>query len=171
VDDLWCLPHFAGALDHAGASGTLVGLREGFTPGDILQGWMQGVAGELRRLRPLLEEAGGVAVSHVVVGGGGAGDDEGGRWGPLLALALTLPVEVVDDPWTGCRGAVMTTLSGESGGDASAGWKAPSTLYPAEERHYPTPEEVRRYFARYDALVEALAGTVLSGFQGSERSS
>jgi len=172
VDDLWCLPHFAGALDHAGATGTLVGLREGVTPGDVLQAWMQGVAGELRRLRPLLEEAGGEPLSQVVVGGGGAGDDEGGRWGPLLALALTLPVEVVDDPWTGCRGAVLTTLSGESGLPVPEGWKAPSTRYrPEEEHHNRSPEEVRRYFARYDALVEALAGTVLSGFQGSSRSS
>lgn len=158
VDDVWCLPHFAGALDHAGASATLVGLRDGVTSAHILQAWMQGVAAELRRLRPLLEEAGGVTLSRVAVGGGGAGGPEGARWGPLLARALDLPVEVVDDPWTGCRGAVMTTLPEDLWAHAGGRWTAPSSGHHPPEGDHPSREQAARYFTRYDALVDGLAG-------------
>ena len=104
-------------------------------------------------------------------GGGGAAGREGHRWGRLLARALELPVGVVDDPWTGCRGAVMATLDGGADVQVPPAWTTPSAPDPAVEHHEPTPEEVRRYFVRYGALVAALAGTVPSGFPGPDRSS
>jgi sugar (pentulose or hexulose) kinase len=118
-----CVPWFGGALDDLDARGGVWAAARpgsvrthpsglpangpaGLTPPRLARVWAQGVAAELARLVPRVEEVTGVSIREVRVTGGGV--SRGGQvWAELLRAALRRPVRVVDDPWTGCRGAVM----------------------------------------------------------------
>jgi sugar (pentulose or hexulose) kinase len=107
--DLCCVPHFGGALDDPTAEGIWEGPGGGAAPLDpsrVARAWAEGVARELARLRPRVERVAGATVERVRVCGGGAMDP---AWGAILEGALRVPVTLVEDPWTGCRGAVLAT--------------------------------------------------------------
>jgi len=114
--DIWCAPYFRGALDAPGALPRFAGLAGDAEPRELAQAWAQGVAGELRRLRPILERAAGARLERLVVGGGRAASP---GWARLLAEALGLPVERAADAWSGARGAVasLQLARGEPGVD------------------------------------------------------
>lgn len=123
-EDAWiCIPWFGGALDNPDARGGVwlaapsgsvrtdpSGPRApglpGLTPPRLARVWAQGVAAELARLAPRVEQVTGVSIRDVRVTGGGVA--RGGQvWAELFRAALRRPVRVVDDPWAGCRGALM----------------------------------------------------------------
>lgn len=96
-DEVFVFPHDGGAVDDGGRTGRVFAPHDA-GPTRIQQGWMLGVAAELRRLRPALEATAGTPLRALWVGGEG--------WGELLSAILDLPVTEVGDPLMGCRGAV-----------------------------------------------------------------
>ncbi|TVP47823.1 MAG: hypothetical protein EA350_04290 [Gemmatimonadales bacterium] len=110
------VPHFGGALDDLEATpqflhpdgSTLDPAAPGaaglLTPERVARAWAEGVARELSRLRPRLEQVAGTRLLELRLAGGGAGDP---AWVPLLEHALGLPVTEVGNAFAGCRGAVI----------------------------------------------------------------
>lgn len=151
---LWCLPFFAGALDRPSTPAALVGLSEQMSARDLFQAWAQGVVGELRRLRPALERAGGHAARQIVMSGGGLAAS---AWARLIADALRVSVVCRDDPWSGARGAVMAVLlSGDA--EAASRFLEWSRTMP-ETSCEPDPDgadRADRYYATQDQLVQSI---------------
>jgi sugar (pentulose or hexulose) kinase len=128
-----CIPWFGGALDDLEARGgvwpavrpgsvriepsgpSATGGLAGLTPPRLARVWAQGVATELARLAPRVEEVTGVSIGEFRVTGGGVarGGDGGQVWAELFRAALGRPIRVVNDPWAGCRGAVMAVARRE----------------------------------------------------------
>lgn len=156
LPSLWCVPSFAGTLDCPTLPGALVGLTEATTAADVYQAWAQGVVGEVRRLRPILEVATGQPLREVVVTGGGA-VIAAPAWISLLANGLGLPVARPTGDWAGARGAVLTVLLARN--------LPASDAFSAASRNYvwfhPEPgglASAERYYSVYEELVTALAG-------------
>jgi sugar (pentulose or hexulose) kinase len=116
-----CVPWFGGALDDPEARGGVrtAGARgpdpdrltpDRLTPDRLARAWAQGVATELARLAPSVEAVSGTRIREVRVTGGGVARGPA-VWEDLLTAALARPVRVVEDPWAGCRGAVMALRS------------------------------------------------------------
>jgi sugar (pentulose or hexulose) kinase len=118
------VPHFGGALDDLearprfhrpdGASLDPATARAAglLTSESVARAWAEGVARELSRLRPRLEQVAGRPLAELRLAGGGARDP---AWIPLLERVMGLPVTDVGDAFTGCRGAVI-----------GAGWADPA---------------------------------------------
>lgn len=150
--DLWCIPAFAGALDQPRAVGMLAGLRETTTAFDLARAWAQGVACELARLAPSIEDAGG-PIEDVRVYGGGA--DTG--WQRLLADVLDRPVRLVDDPWCGARGALIAALLKRGRPEQADALlaEAEATMSDVMVPDASMRTRVARYRERYQALLVA----------------
>jgi len=110
------VPHFGGALDDLEARPQFQ--RPDGTPLDpataraaglltsesVARAWAEGVAWELSRLRPRLEQVAGRPLAELRLAGGGARDP---AWIPLLERGMGLPVTEVGGAFAGCRGAVI----------------------------------------------------------------
>jgi sugar (pentulose or hexulose) kinase len=145
VDDLYFVPHFMGALDRPGSPG-LIGLQPHTAPVDVATAWAQGLVCELVRLRPLLEEASGHAVTALEVSGG---PSEQIAWLQLLADAFGVPVASSGSRYSGCRGAI----------DCSRIAHGDPPLDPADRVHV-RPDDTERFSAyhhRWTAWADRLA--------------
>ncbi|MCB9674524.1 MAG: hypothetical protein H6737_05365 [Alphaproteobacteria bacterium] len=147
ADDLWMLPHFAGALDRP-ATGVLFGLRADTPPVAIANAWAQGVVAELVRLRPALEAEAGGQITRIRLSGGGAQPG----WDALVADAFDVPVERVHGRLAGCRGAVDAVRIAHDLEPLPHPALAVSTTTPANA------ERFARWAARYVQLFDGLAG-------------
>jgi hypothetical protein len=95
----------APAGDAPAATGLEAGADAGVDADSVARAWISGVVAELVRLRPNLEQAAGQAITELRVAGGGV--RAAGDWGSRLAQAFGIPVRMHEDPWLGCRGAIL----------------------------------------------------------------
>jgi len=148
-DEILVFPHDGGTVDDLTRQGRVVAptgtFAEGDAPHRLVQGWMQGVAAELERLRPAVEALAGVPLRAVWVTGGGATEGSGEGWRHVLRELLGVSVAVAEDPWLGCRGAIQ--ILGE------VPWMEPAVM--PNEPHRPRRPEVHAWFERWRADLEA----------------
>jgi len=116
VPGIRLVPHFGGALDDLEArpefqhpDGTSLDPATGRAAGlltseSVARAWAEGVAWELSRLRPRLEQVAGRPLVELRLAGGGARDP---AWVPILERRMGLPVTMVGDGFAGCRGALI----------------------------------------------------------------
>jgi len=112
------VPHFGGALDDLEArpqfqrpdgnpldpaTARAAGL---LTSESVARAWAEGVARELSRLRPRLEQVAGKPLAELRLAGGGARDP---AWIWFLERGMGLPVTDAGDVFAGCRGAVIAS--------------------------------------------------------------
>ena len=135
----------------------------------VERGWIRGVLCEIFRLRRILEEVAGAAVTSISVTGGGVDRLD---VGPLVADAFGVPVSVRRNPWLGTRGAVACVLRDQ--GRDSAAFERQGGASGEPRWTFPDPQNAgdwARYMERWMTLRESPAGAGPSDAASTRQSS